>query len=166
MPHSFHLVTDNVSRCTAIIGVKTQNHLILTIFIKIVIKLSLLMLIFELTNLIYRRTSLMKFTSQEADYLINLLTNQLLSLLGRVNRWQTHSLSQQQYDQQVQETLQPELTMLTTISTKLQPQANDSIQLGAIQTGITKLQAAMTYQLTPDQLAHANERRLNRHFRD
>ncbi|MCG0724163.1 hypothetical protein IMAU70042_02359 [Lactiplantibacillus plantarum] len=55
----------------------------------------------------------MTFTNQETDYLMNLLTNQLMALLSRVTRWQTHSLSQHQYDQQVHETLQPELTMLT-----------------------------------------------------
>ncbi|MGL3797520.1 hypothetical protein ACWYXF_07920 [Lactiplantibacillus plantarum] len=108
----------------------------------------------------------MTFTNQETDYLMNLLTNQLMALLSRVTRWQTHSLSQHQYDQQVSETLQPELTMLTEITAKLQPQASDPTQLGAIQTGLKKLQAAITYQLTADQLAHANERRLNRRYRD
>ncbi|MCG0610880.1 hypothetical protein IMAU80188_00633 [Lactiplantibacillus plantarum] len=61
----------------------------------------------------------MTFTNQETDYLMNLLTNQLMALLSRVTRWQTHSLSQHQYDQQVHETLQPELTMLTQITAKL-----------------------------------------------
>ena len=41
----------------------------------------------------------MTLTTQETDYVLNLLTDQLLTLLSRVNRWQTHSLSQQQYDQ-------------------------------------------------------------------
>ncbi|WP_262352529.1 hypothetical protein [Lactiplantibacillus plantarum] len=39
----------------------------------------------------------MTFTNQETDYLMNLLTNQLMALLSRVTRWQTHSLSQHQY---------------------------------------------------------------------
>ncbi|WP_259609234.1 hypothetical protein [Lactiplantibacillus plantarum] len=72
----------------------------------------------------------MTFTNQETDYLMNLLTNQLMALLSRVTRWQTHSLSQHQYDQQVHETLQPELTMLTQITAKLQGQARDQTQLG------------------------------------
>ncbi|MGX6426736.1 hypothetical protein [Lactiplantibacillus argentoratensis] len=107
----------------------------------------------------------MTFTNQETDYLMNLLTNQLMALLGRVMRWQTHSLSQQQYDRQVHETLRPELTMLTDITAKLQEQATDPTQLGAIQAGLNKLQVATTYQLTADQLGHANERRLNRRYR-
>ncbi|WP_172637716.1 hypothetical protein [Lactiplantibacillus plantarum] len=108
----------------------------------------------------------MTFTNQETDYLMNLLTNQLMALLSRVTRWQTYSLSQHQYNQQVHETLQPELNMLTQITAKLQGQARDQTQLGAIQTGLKKLQVATTYQLTADQLAHANERRLNRRYRD
>ncbi|MDB7770539.1 hypothetical protein OLJ37_11810 [Lactiplantibacillus plantarum] len=108
----------------------------------------------------------MTFTNQETDYLMNLLTNQSMALLSRVTRWQTHSLSQHQYNQQVHETLQPELNMLTQITAKLQGQARDKTQLGAIQTGLKKLQVATTYQLTADQLAHANERRLNRRYRD
>lgn len=108
----------------------------------------------------------MTLTNQETDYLLNLLTNQMLNLLSRVTRWQTHSLSQSQYDQQVAETLQPELTLLSTLTEKLGPQASDNAQLGAIQVGLAKLQAATTYQLTTEQLAQANERRLHRHFRD
>lgn len=123
------------------------------------------MLIFELTNFIYGGLVLTTFTNQETDYLMNLLTNQLMALLGRVMRWQTHSLSQQQYDRQVHETLRPELTMLTDITAKLQEQATDPTQLGAIQAGLKKLQVATTYQLTADQLGHANERRLNRRYR-
>ncbi|WP_229094446.1 hypothetical protein [Lactiplantibacillus plantarum] len=73
----------------------------------------------------------MTFTNQETDYLMNLLTNQLMALLSRVTRWQTHSLSQHQYNQQVHETLQPELNMLTQITAKLQGQARDQTQLGA-----------------------------------
>ena len=56
--------------------------------------------------------------------------------------------------------------MLTALSTKLQAQASNTLQLGALQAGLLKLQAATSYQLTHDQLAHANERRLHRHFRD
>ncbi|MCT0163475.1 hypothetical protein [Lactiplantibacillus pentosus] len=108
----------------------------------------------------------MTLTNQETDYLLNLLTNQMLNLLSRVTRWQTHSLSQSQYDQQVAETLQPELTLLSTLTEKLGPQASDTAQLGAIQVGLAKLQTATTYQLTTEQLAQANERRLHRHFRD
>lgn len=107
----------------------------------------------------------MQLTPTETDYLISLLTNQLFNLLGRVNRWQTHSLSQQQYDRQVQETLLPELTLAQHLLPKLEPTVADQDQLGALLAGITKLTAATTYQLTEGQLAHANEHRLNRHYR-
>jgi len=108
----------------------------------------------------------MNFTNQEADYLVGLLTNQALTLLSRVTRWQTHSLSQQQYDQQVSETLQPELELFEQLTPKLTPAITDTTQLGALKIGIQKLQAATTYQLTTVQLAQANERRLNRRYRN
>lgn len=107
----------------------------------------------------------MDFTTSETDYLLELLTNHLMALLSRVTRWQTHSLSQQQYDRQVQETLLPELAKLTALRTKLVPTASASLQVGALDAGLLKLKQAATYQLTPVQLAHANERRLNRHRR-
>ncbi|CAJ1229331.1 hypothetical protein [Lactiplantibacillus xiangfangensis] len=107
----------------------------------------------------------MTLTAPESDYLVTVLTNQLFSLLSRVNRWQTHSLTQHQYDQQVEETLAPELKLLTQLALKLQPTVADQDQLGALNAGIAKLTAATTYQLTATQLDQANERRMNRHYR-
>ncbi|MFC6182340.1 hypothetical protein [Lactiplantibacillus daowaiensis] len=107
----------------------------------------------------------MTLTTTETDYLIDLLTTKLFELLSRVTRWQTHSLSQAQYDQQVKETLTPNLTQMRALVTKLTPTAGDQTQLAALQQGLTKLTAATTYQLTTSQLAQANERRLNRHRR-
>ncbi|AVK61011.1 hypothetical protein C5Z25_04215 [Lactobacillus sp. CBA3605] len=105
----------------------------------------------------------MTFTTTETDYLIDLLTTQLFTLLTRVTRWQTHSLSQQQYDNQVGETLQPNLVMLQQLSQKLAPTSGDQAQFKALQLGLQKLNQATTYQLTLAQLSQANERRLNRH---
>ncbi|ETY73471.1 hypothetical protein [Lactiplantibacillus fabifermentans] len=107
----------------------------------------------------------MSFTTEESDYLLTLLDTQLFTLLSRVTRWQTHSLSQAQYDRQVAETLTPNLTLMTQIVTKLAPTVSDQTQLGALQVGLTKLTDATTYQLTTTQLNLANERRMNRHRR-
>lgn len=107
----------------------------------------------------------MTLSSDETDYLIGLVTTQLFNLLARVTRWQTHSLSQTQYDQQVHETLIPEYAMLSALMTKLAPSAGDQDQVGAVRNGLEKLARAQTYQLTADQLNHANERRFNRHRR-
>ncbi|AVK63604.1 hypothetical protein C5Z26_05560 [Lactobacillus sp. CBA3606] len=105
----------------------------------------------------------MTFSTTETDYLIDLLTTQLFTLLTRVTRWQTHSLSQQQYDNQVSEILQPNLTMLQQLAQKLAPTSGDQAQFKALQLGLQKLAQATTYQLTLAQLSQANERRLNRH---
>lgn len=107
----------------------------------------------------------MAFTTAESDYLLTLLDTQLFTLLSRVTRWQTHSLSQAQYDRQVAETLTPNLALMTSILTKLTPTVSDQTQLGALQLGLEKLTAATTYQLTATQLSLANERRLSRHRR-
>ncbi|RRK10128.1 hypothetical protein D1831_09195 [Lactiplantibacillus garii] len=106
----------------------------------------------------------MNLTATESDYLVTVLTTQLFTLLSRVTRWQTHSLSQRQYDQQVQETLLPELTVLTQLAAKLKASVHDQNQFGALIAGLTKLDAATHYHLTEEQLAHANERRMNRHY--
>jgi len=108
----------------------------------------------------------MNLTNQEADYLVGLLTNQALTLLARVTRWQTNSLSQQQYDQQVIETLKPELQLFEQLTPKLTATITDTTQLGALKISIQKLKTATTYQLTTVQLAQANERRLNRRYRN
>jgi len=107
----------------------------------------------------------MAFSTKESDYLIELLTTHLFTLLSRVTRWQTHSLSQAQYDRQVGETLTPNVKMLQSLLAKLTATAGDQEQLAALKAGLTKLAAAQTYQLTPEQLAMANERRLSRHRR-
>lgn len=107
----------------------------------------------------------MTLTPDETDYLIDLLTTKLFELLSRVTRWQTHSLSQAQYTQQVKETLMLNLIQIRALVTKLAPTVGDQNQLIALQQGLAKLTAATTYQLTASQLAHANERRFNRHRR-
>jgi len=105
----------------------------------------------------------MPFSAAESDYLVNLLTTHLFTLLSRVTRWQTHSLTQTQYDQQVKETLTPDVTMLQALIAKLTPTVGDTDQLTALKLGLAKLVMAQTYQLTTEQLALANERRLSRH---
>jgi len=80
-----------------------------------------------------------------------------------VTRWQTHSLSQQQYDNQVAETLTPNVEQLQSITAKLAPTVGNEDQFKALQLGIVKLVNAQSYQLTEDQLSQANERRLSRH---
>ncbi|WP_318765526.1 hypothetical protein [Lactiplantibacillus carotarum] len=107
----------------------------------------------------------MELSTAETDYLVELLTNQLFTLLSRVTRWQTHSLTQKQYDQQVAETLTPELTLMGELADQLAPHVTDHEQFGALTTGIAKLRVASHYQLTAVQLEHANERRMNRHYR-
>jgi len=107
----------------------------------------------------------MTFSADESDYLIELLTTHLFTLLSRVTRWQTHSLSQAQYDRQVTETLTPNVKMLQSLLAKLTATAGDQEQLAALKVGLTKLVAAQAYQLTTEQLALANERRLSRHRR-
>ncbi|VDG18846.1 hypothetical protein [Lactiplantibacillus mudanjiangensis] len=107
----------------------------------------------------------MDLTTTETDYLLDLLTTKLFELLSRVTRWQTHSLSQAQYDQQVEETLQPNLTILQGLLEKLSADQPDAPQVIALQQGLDKLQTATTYQLTTTQLAQANAHRFNRHHR-
>ncbi|BDZ31681.1 hypothetical protein RA086_10665 [Lactiplantibacillus sp. WILCCON 0030] len=105
----------------------------------------------------------MAFSSTETDYLTDILTTQLFTLLSRVTRWQTHSLSQKQYDQQVVETLTPNVEQLQAIAAKLAPTVGNQDQFKALQIGIDKLVQAQHYQLTEEQLSQANERRLSRH---
>lgn len=105
----------------------------------------------------------MGFSPDETDYLTDILTTHLFTLLARVTRWQTHSLSQQQYDQQVAETLTPNIEKLQSIATTLAPTVGNQDQFKALQLGIDKLIQAQRYQLTEEQLNQANERRLSRH---
>lgn len=105
----------------------------------------------------------MGFSPTETDYLIDILTTHLFTLLARVTRWQTHSLSQQQYNNQVAETLTPNVAQLQSIATKLAPTVGNEDQFKALQLGIAKLVTAQSYQLTEEQLSQANERRLSRH---
>lgn len=105
----------------------------------------------------------MGFSPTETDYLVDILTTHLFTLLARVTRWQTHSLSQQQYEQQVQETLTPNVEKLQSIAATLAPTVGNQTQFKALQLGIDKLVQAQHYQLTEEQLSQANERRLSRH---
>lgn len=107
----------------------------------------------------------MELTTTETDYLLDLLTTKLFDLLSRVTRWQTHSLSQAQYDQQVQATLLPNITTLQSLLTKLSVDCPTAPQVTALQQGLAKLTTATTYQLTAEQLAQANAHRFNRHHR-
>jgi len=103
------------------------------------------------------------FSPAETDYLTDILTTHLFTLLSRVTRWQTHSLSQQQYDQQVAETLTPNVEKLQSIAAQLAPTVGNQDQYQALQLGIDKLVQPQSYQLTEEQLSQANERRLSRH---
>ena len=81
----------------------------------------------------------MGFSPDETDYLTDILTTHLFTLLARVTRWQTHSLSQQQYDQQVAETLTPNIEKLQSIVTTLHHRLAIKINLKPYNSGSKSL---------------------------